>query len=377
MAGGRFLIVTWDGGGNLPPVLALATRLVDAGHAVTIMADRFSGDGAAACGAELVEFPSVGAWPPGRTFEDDPVRFEEIRNGVPIANDVLDAARDIQPDVMVVDCMSGAGFVASERLDIPTAVLVHVLYQPFISWWADLAVDTSRIREALGLQPLGSPSMIEQLERAAKVLVLTPESFDFAGAPRTDETHYVGPIFHPRVPVPPDDLGFSPSDQRPLVLVSLSTTSQRQDEALPPILEALSRLPVRGLLTLGGVDARVPLTVPPNVAVRDHVPHDSIMGQVSAVVSHGGLSTVMTSLAHGVPLVCIPQGRDQPLNAERVEACGVGINLPIDADPQVIADAVSAVLDQPGFREAARSMSTLIGRSGAGGTAVSHVEALL
>ena len=44
---GRILFVTWDGGGNVPPVLALADRLRSRGHAVRAMgsaclAERFA-----------------------------------------------------------------------------------------------------------------------------------------------------------------------------------------------------------------------------------------------------------------------------------------------------------------------------------------------
>jgi UDP:flavonoid glycosyltransferase YjiC (YdhE family) len=374
MAGGRVFMVSWDGGGNFPPALALAARLVEAGRQVTVMADGPSADRVAACGAKFLEFSS--SWPDGFTFEEDLALFHEVRNGVRSAEDVLRAARDLEPDVMVVDCMAGAGLVAAEVLGLPTAVLVHVLYQPFVSYWADLSVDVSGCRQALGLAPLGTPAMAEQLSRAAKVLVLVPEEFDYPDAPLADGTHYVGPIFHPRLPDRPADLGFDPSDDRPLVLASLSTTPQRQQEALPAILNALGRLPVRGLLTLGGVDVGA-LSPPANVVVHDYLPHGGVLDQVSAVISHGGLSTIMAALAHGVPLVCVPQGREQPLNADRVQACGAGINLPMDVEPSAMAEAVSLVLDQPQYRNAARFMATHIQGQGGGASALRHVEALL
>lgn len=378
---GRVLIVSWNGGGNLPPALALAARLVDSGHEVAVMTDAAPADSSsigrvASCGAKLLEYPSVEPWPPGLSLEDDPVRFDEIRNGVGVAWDVVAAAEGFKPDVMVVDCMAGAGLVAAEHLGIPTAVLVHVLYQPFVCYWADVAVDVTRCREAFGMERLEAPVLLAQLTRTSKVLVLVPKEFDYPDAPGTGETHYVGPILEPVIPEPPADLGFDSSDDRPLVLVSLSTTPQRQKEALPPILEALGELDVRGLLTLGEIDVGEQ-SVPSNVVVHDYLPHRSILGQASVVISHGGLSTIMTALAHGVPLVCIPQGREQPLNAERVGACGAGINLPIDAGPRSIADAVTAVLEQPSYRGAASSMSALIARQGAGASAANHVEALL
>ena len=63
---------------------------------------------------------------------------------------------------------------------------------------------------------------------------------------------------------------------------------------------------------------------PPNVTVRGFVPHHLVLPHMAAVISHGGLSTITAALTAGVPLVCIPQGRDQSDNAERVAASGVG-----------------------------------------------------
>jgi len=378
---GRFLIVSWNGGGNFPPALALAARLAQRGHRVAIMADAAPVPGkvasdVAAAGAELLEYPSLEPWPTGVSLDDDPARFDELRNGVATANDVLSAAAGFSPDVLVVDCMSGAGLVAAELLGVPTAVLVHVLYQPFIAFWADLSVDMGRCREAFGLPALGSQAMWECCSRAGKVLVLVPQELDYPGAARTGSTHYVGPILDPRPPEPPSHLGFDHGDDRPLVLVSLSTTLQRQGEVLPRILEAVGSLPVRGLLTLGGLDLGE-LALPGNVVAHRYLPHARILPQVSAVVTHGGLSTITAALACGVPLVCIPQGREQPLNSARVAQCGAGIDLPADASVEAVAAALSALLSDPGFRAAAARLQAAIGRDGGGVTAVAHVEELL
>ena len=134
------------------------------------------------------------------------------------------------------------------------------------------------------------------------------------------------------------------------MLLSLSTTDQGQRAALPPILEALGGLPIRVLLTLGGVLPIDTVDVPANVVVRGFVPHAQVLPYVAAVVSHGGLSTITATLAHGVPLVCIPQGREQPLNAQAVEECGAGRSVAADAKPAEIAAAVRAVLSDDGIR---------------------------
>lgn len=110
--------------------------------------------------------------------------------------------------------------------------------------------------------------------------------------------------------------------------------------------------------------------------MHHYLPHDAILGATSAVVGHGGLSTVMAALAHGVPLVCLPQGRDQGINAERVQACGAGICLPPESAAGEIAEAVAEVLRNPAYTESAQSISSSITRLGAGHAAVEHLTDL-
>jgi UDP:flavonoid glycosyltransferase YjiC (YdhE family) len=45
---------------------------------------------------------------------------------------------------------------------------------------------------------------------------------------------------------------------------------------------------------------------------------------------------VLRALAHGVPLLMLPLGRDQHLNAGRVAQLGAGIELEGDAPPEKI-----------------------------------------
>ena len=58
------------------------------------------------------------------------------------------------------------------------------------------------------------------------------------------------------------------------------------------------------------------------------VPHGEVLPHASLVVTHAGMGTVMSALSHGVPLLCLPLGRDQFFNAAMVERLGAGRALP-------------------------------------------------
>ena len=64
--------------------------------------------------------------------------------------------------------------------------------------------------------------------------------------------------------------------------------------------------------------------VPTNVVVERFVPQAEVLPRSAAVVCHGGSGTVLASLAHGVPLLCLPRGADQFANAANLERVGAG-----------------------------------------------------
>jgi UDP:flavonoid glycosyltransferase YjiC (YdhE family) len=72
------------------------------------------------------------------------------------------------------------------------------------------------------------------------------------------------------------------------------------------------------------------------------------------VISHGGSGGVVGALAHGLPMVLLPLGADQPLNAARCEALGVAVVLDaLTVTSQAVGEAVSRVLEGPGCRRSA------------------------
>jgi UDP-N-acetylglucosamine:LPS N-acetylglucosamine transferase len=99
-------------------------------------------------------------------------------------------------------------------------------------------------------------------------------------------------------------------------------------------------------------------TPPPNVALETFVPHTAVLPHVDAMLTQCGLGTLMKTLAHGVPLVCIPLVGDQPDNAARVVARGAGLRVPADAPSGRIREAIERVVTDPSFRHAAHQLAT-------------------
>jgi UDP:flavonoid glycosyltransferase YjiC (YdhE family) len=67
-----------------------------------------------------------------------------------------------------------------------------------------------------------------------------------------------------------------------------------------------------------------------------------------------GSGTVLSTLTLGLPQLCLPQGADQFLNAAAVASAGAGLSLmPGEATADAVGDAVTRLLGDPSFRDAA------------------------
>jgi MGT family glycosyltransferase len=366
----RFLFVTWDGGGNFVPALRIADILAARSHEVTFIGQRSLARLVERRGYAFHAFERAPEWTAGRSIEEERPAFARLLSGADTAEEVTAAIGLVGPDAIVVDCMLAGGLAAAERSRVPAAALVHVLDHACADGilarsFSAMMSPVNDTRSGLGLAPVAAYA--DLLEPMTLVLVTTVEVLDLPPSGLPGNVRYIGPIFddEPQTPVP--DL---PGDDRPLVLVSFSTTYQHQEEPLQRVADALAEIPVRGLMTLGDVLAPDVLSLPPNVAVRAFARHDVLLPRASLVVTHAGLGTVMAALAHGVPLVCMPMGRDQDTNARRVEALGAGLALPVDAGVPEIGQAVAEVLDTPSYREAARRLQgTFASAPGAAGGA--------
>ncbi len=377
---GRFLFVSFEGGGNTTPALALVRRLVRRGHPVTMLGTstlraRAIGAGASFRGFEASREPDP--LPPGVSADDKLAEFLEFLCSSKVTRDVLALAESA--DVLVADCMMPAALIAGELKRITTVALVHSLYKWFVEGengvvFLDLLMRpfVNQARRSLGLETFadGAPMMMRLYDSATLALAMTLEEFDYPLSRPHPNLRYVGPAFDPEAS------DWKPVGQ-PLVLISFSTTYMRQEAALRRTFDAMNGIEASAVCTLGPGVTRAQVGAAPNVSIHDWIPHGAILPHTSAVVTHAGHSTVMAAFAYGVPMVCMPMGRDQNANADRVATIGAGRAISPDAPAEEIRAAIREVLSNPSYRESAQRMSRLIASLGQGDRAVTELENLL
>jgi UDP:flavonoid glycosyltransferase YjiC (YdhE family) len=120
-------------------------------------------------------------------------------------------------------------------------------------------------------------------------------------------------------------------------------------------LAGLATLDVNVLATVGpSGDPTAFAADPARVRVERFIPLDLALDRCALAVAHGGAGTTLSALARGLPLVLIPQGADQFINAERAVAAGAAVAIaPAEFDADALRSAVARVLGERSFAVAA------------------------
>ncbi len=377
----RVLIATWDGAGNLVPTLAIAQRLARAGHDVRLLGHRSI---ARRCGG--------GGWrlrPFAHTIDLDSAAdpaggiqglalARALWFNASVATDVREELAREAADVVIADCMLFGALSAGQASGTATVSLFHGAFGlfrggPFVELVSSLMPELNALRADLGLSAVQRIGDVH--DACALSLVATPREFE-PPVPIPANVRFIGPLLDGPPLAARDAQVARRADGRPEILVSLSTSDQGQLPVLQRLVDALSTIDARTIVTTGPAIDPSDLRSRDGIEVARFVPHRELLPRASLVITHAGLGTVMTSLAYGVPLLCMPFGRDQFFNAARVAALGVGQRVPLDASDVTLADAARRLLDDVRMREAAARFSQVIKAYRNGAAAVEEIEHL-
>jgi MGT family glycosyltransferase len=229
-----------------------------------------------------------------------------------------------------------------------------------------IAKHMNPLRAQLGLPPVAT---IRDVYLAASVvLAFTAEPFEY---PRSDwpaNVRLVGPgLWEP----PADRPGWLDQLRRPLVLVTCSTLFQNDRRLAEVACDALAGAPYEVVVTTADVDpAGLPASA--NVRVERFLPHAPLLERAACVVCHAGMGITQKALAHGVPVVGVPFGRDQPEVARRVEVARAGVRIPArKLDRATLRKAVEAAL---ALRPGAARIADAFAAAGGPGAAADAIE---
>jgi UDP:flavonoid glycosyltransferase YjiC (YdhE family) len=287
---------------------------------------------------------AVSAFAAGRDF----VALRAAR----FAADLLPLLERWPADLLVRDELEFGACVVAERLGRPhAAVSVQAAgVQPGALGWVAGPLDA--LRAAHGLPP--DP----RLRMPFRYLTLHPAPPRFRSGRRRPTDRTIRPV--------PFDASGDESlpawaealPARPTVYATLGTAFNDRPEVFAAILEALRDETLNVVLTVGRDQDPARLGPQPgHIRVERYVPQTQLLPRCDLVLSHGGSGTVLAALAQGLPQVVLPLAADQPQNAARCAALGLGRVVPgREATPAAIRDAVRAVLADGRYRRNARRL---------------------
>ena len=359
----RLLLASTGLQGHLDPLLPFAAAARSDGHELLLVTSKSGGSRAKTAGIPL----ALGDDPPAEAVSSiwaefaaaTPRQRARLVDGLlfpgPQAEALLPAmeraARSWRPDLILREPCEYASAVVALNSGVPQATV---------------AISQGRV-EAAALR-LAGPTLDQRRAGTAAALRRTPYLSRFPSSLDPDQfpdTRRYRVAETGRRPLP----RWWGDDPPPLVYLTLGTVAPTlAPQAVPTLMamaEAVSQLPVRGLLTVPDGQFRLLAAAPGNLHVEPFVPQEDVLRAAAVVVCHGGSGTVLGALSAGLPLVVLPMLADQLANGRVVARAGAGVVLEppseaaeVPSAAASIRSAVERTLGEPAFRAAARKIAS-------------------
>jgi UDP:flavonoid glycosyltransferase YjiC (YdhE family) len=378
----RFLFVTWDGGGKLTSTLGLARGLAARSHDVRMLGHQSIVERCGTHGWQFRAFRHTADLDSAIAFdtEEDEFTFlvHELMFSPAVAHDVAEELSREPADVLIADAMLLGALSAGQAASLPTVALFHtgvglLRAGPFVDAVSPSLPLLNGLRNELGVAEVGT---IAEVHDACRLSLVTSVHELEPPVPVPPNVRFIGPLADAPPLMAHTDVVDLDGNSSPLVVVSLSTGGQRQLEPMQRIVDALAALPVRALVTTGAAIDPADLVHGANTHVVRFVPHDQVFPNASLIVTHAGLGTVTRALQSGVPLLCMPMGRDQFYNAAQVDRLGAGSIIDAGAEPAAIGTAVTATLNDHTMRANSRSLAARLSHYGGTAEGVAELECI-
>jgi MGT family glycosyltransferase len=285
--------------------------------------------------------------------------------------------RAFRPDVIATDPLAYAGAIAGEQHGIPWAAISSslVAIRPrgfrcdYIDHLEALAPERDRMCAAAGVTlrfasgEAVSPSLNTVFATAALDVGETEHSHAIRVGPssvlgsRGDETEF--PWHRLRA-------------DRPLLYAAFGSQLAPPASAFQAIAEGVD--PEVADLVLAFSDADVLPALPDHAIVVRWAPQRQLLQRAAAMVTHGGANSFSEGLTAGTPMLVVPIGHEQPVQAELAVRCGAGRAL---APAQLTAARMRALAGELLEDGPLRSRAAELGRSYAAADGAKQAAELL
>ncbi|MFE3718119.1 nucleotide disphospho-sugar-binding domain-containing protein [Streptomyces cyaneofuscatus] len=377
---------------HLYPSIPLAWALQSAGHEVrmasnTALAEQITAAGLTAVrlgddptsappripDEELDRFSEALGFEPGSHFGRlwEAIRYYTVASCAryypdaegrqPLADNLVEFARDWRPDLVIWDPACPVGSVAARESGAASARLM---------WGSDyFAWIHGRLAERASQGDSYANPLAETLapifgrfgyDYSAEMLLgdFTVDPLP-AQLPLPAGLRRVPMRWVPYTGAAPVPQWLSQPPSRPRVCLSLGVTARTvfagRDERVAAALDAVAGMDVEVVATINADQLGKDQKVPDNVRMVDYLPLTQVMPTCSAIIHHGGFGTFFAAAAHRVPQMIVTEGLGSAQSSTRyLEARGAGMSLPSDGlTAAQVGGELSRLLTEPSFQQGA------------------------
>lgn len=380
----RYLFCALASHGYVYPAISVAQELLQRGHEVAFVTGKAFAPILAETGIKRIPF--------GPTDSDSFTKkfFGLVPEIVRQVKHIQYACNSFPPDVLVATPLTIGPLIASRQQNIPTAVIGLAAYlwptwkQPQTTPQTDQEAFRKHIHDGLidyylqACQIFGVAPPLETISDYQNTPLLG-DIYLLRSTPAlqgdTDllpgRVHLVGAChWEPQATLDSELLQWMQrpgTTDLPLIFVQHGTHLRPGvPDFLPNLFQAIAHLPVRVVTAVshGNFDAS---TLPENVYIQEHIPHNAILPYADAVIALGSTNPVLSTLVHGLPMLLIPNAGEELFVAELCQRAGVAISHPIhnsyrnegtpeNVTPEKLRQAVQEILSNGALRDNAQRL---------------------
>lgn len=387
------------GNGHVYPTLPLCAELTRRGHRVTYVSNEHYASVVSAAGGEpvifrplplpaeskreMVESVSLSSDDPRVTKVSSLWTAYKLADTTAMLAQIEDFYCDNPPDLVLYDRPQFSGRILAKRMGVPVVqTSAHfAYYMNFVTRRRGVCKNpqivieqSNRLDEFMsghGITQHGALWHTEFLN-----IHFIPQFFQHNTEWFDDRFCFTGPLL---------DRPFTPtwherSGGRPVILISgmsmVNDTRLNYAKYFDLFVDGLADLPYHFILSIAEESFDRPL--PANFELNRHASHLEILPRAALAVCHGGMTSTLEALYHGVPVLMFPQSERCDEVAYRTEELGLGVRLP-DAEPraEVVKRTVAGMMENDTLR-ARVEVSRKAFRSAGGATlAADRIEGFL
>lgn len=312
-----------------------------------------------------------------------------MQSSLAILEIVEQLKQTIHFDVIIFDKF-GAGELVSEYLNVPgicssasflipnNAMAEKILQDKGVSFFEpdqQMKDSLALMQQKYGVSPKEQLQFMNNI--APMTVVYTSKYFQPRSEMFDDTSIFIGPSFPARAGY--SDFPLERLEDRQVLYISMGTVLHEVEDFFNTCIEAFADF--EGIVVIAAgekADLSKLKPAPDHFIIAPYVPQLNVLQHAAVTITHGGMNSVNEAIHFNVPLVVLPQDKDQPMVAQRLVELEAGYRITRDQiNVESLRIAVDEVLSNPMYKENVQKINASFQQSGGPAEAIQRIDEFL